>query len=85
MVVDIRTPGPLFYKIGKYIRGSEINSTYNFEELSNNAVGLFEPSEVKIRRYSLFVADMSNHLVGLFDLYRKSAQYIDHQGMRGFF
>ena len=62
-----------------------MNSPYNFDELSNDAVGLFEPSEVKIRRYSLYVADTSNHPVGLFDLYRKSAQYIDHQGMSGFF
>ncbi len=62
-----------------------MNSTYNFDELSNDAVGLFEPSEVKIRRYSLYVADTNNHLVRIFELYRKSAQYIDYQGMRGFF
>lgn len=62
-----------------------MNSTYNFDGLSNDAVGLFEPSEVKIRRYSLYVADTNNHLVRIFELYRKSAQYIDHQGMRGFF
>ena len=55
-----------------------MNSTYNFDELSNDAVGLFEPSEVKIRRYSLYVADTNNHLVRIFELYRKSAQYIDH-------
>jgi hypothetical protein len=45
---------------------------------SNDVVGLFEPSEVKIRRYSLYVADTNNHIVRIFDLYRKSAQYIDH-------
>jgi hypothetical protein len=62
-----------------------MNSTYNFDELSNDAVDLFEPSEVKIRRYSLYVADANNHLVRIFELYKKSAQHIDHQGMRGFF
>jgi hypothetical protein len=51
-----------------------MNSTYNFDELSNDAVGLFEPSEVKIRRYSLYIADTNNHLVRIFELYRKSAQ-----------
>jgi hypothetical protein len=40
-----------------------MNSTYNFDGLSNDAVGLFEPSEVKMRRYSLYVADTNNHLV----------------------
>lgn len=51
-----------------------MNSTYNFDGLSNDAVGLFEPSEVKIRRYSLYVADTNNHLVRIFEMYRKSVQ-----------
>ena len=58
-----------------------MNSTYNFDELSSDAVGLFEPSEVKIRRYSIHVADTNNHIIKIFELYRKSVQYIDHQGM----
>jgi hypothetical protein len=62
-----------------------MNSTYNFDELLNDAVGLFEPGEVKIRRYCLYVADTNNLLVRIFELYRKSAQCIHHQGMRGFF
>jgi hypothetical protein len=51
-----------------------MNSTYNFDGLSHDTVGLFEPSEVKIRRYSLYVADTNNHLVRIFELNRKSAQ-----------
>jgi hypothetical protein len=48
-----------------------MNSTYNFDELLNDAVGLFEPGEVKTRRYSIYVAHTNNHLVRIFELYRK--------------
>jgi hypothetical protein len=43
----------------------------NIDDPSCDTLGLFEPSDVKVRGSLLYIADTNNHLVRIFDLEKK--------------
>lgn len=49
----------------------EMKTMCNIDDPSCDTLGLFEPSDVKVRGNMLYIADTNNHLVRIFDLEKK--------------
>jgi hypothetical protein len=49
----------------------EMKTMCNINDPSCDTLGLYEPSDVKVRGNSLYIADTNNHLVRVFDLDKK--------------
>ncbi|HJS68477.1 MAG TPA: alkyl hydroperoxide reductase, partial [Nitrososphaera sp.] len=49
----------------------EMKTMCNIDDPSCDTLGLFEPSDVKVRGSLLYIADTNNHLVRIFDLEKK--------------
>jgi hypothetical protein len=43
----------------------------NIDDPACDTLGLYEPSDVKIRNNALYIADTNNHLIRIFDLDKK--------------
>jgi hypothetical protein len=58
-------------KVSTLVGRPEIKTVCNIDDPSCDTLGLFEPSDVKVRGNMLYIADTNNHLVRIFDLEKK--------------
>jgi len=58
-------------KVSTMIGKPEMKAMCNINDPSCDTLGLFEPSDAKIRGNSLYIADTNNHLIRIFDLESK--------------
>lgn len=58
-------------KVSTVVGKPEMKTMCNINDPSCDTLGLFEPSDVKIRGNLLYIADTNNHLIRIFDLQSK--------------
>ncbi len=58
-------------RVSTLVGRPEMKTMCNIDDPSSDTLGLFEPSDVKVRGNLLYVADTNNHLVRIFDLEMK--------------
>jgi len=58
-------------QISTLVGRPEMKTVCNIDDPSCDTLGLFEPSDVKVRGNLLYIADTNNHVVRIFDLEKK--------------
>jgi DNA-binding beta-propeller fold protein YncE len=58
-------------RVSTLVGRPEMKTVCNIDDPSCDTLGLFEPSDVKVRGSLLYIADTNNHLVRIFDLEKK--------------
>jgi thiol-disulfide isomerase/thioredoxin len=58
-------------RVSTLVGRPEMKTVCNIDDPSCDTLGLFEPSDVKVRGSLLYIADTNNHLVRVFDLEKK--------------
>ena len=58
-------------RVSTLVGKPEMKTVCNIDDPACDTLGLYEPSDVKIRNNALYIADTNNHLIRIFDLDKK--------------